>query len=104
MAMKFNSENVEVPVNLDAGTISIDLYEDRFIPGDGGVDELHLTHLVSLEMSEDQAVELATLLLLGATKMRGQRLEREVIEDVPAPVQRILRPCYCDSAYHPQGC
>jgi hypothetical protein len=74
MAMTFTPESVEVPANLDTETVCIDLYEDTLIPGEGGVDELVNTHMVSLQMSEDQAVELATLLMLGASKLRAERL------------------------------
>lgn len=73
MAMEFNSGNIEVPVDLDAETVCVDLYEDAIIPGSDG-DELVNTHMVRLKLNEDQAVELATLLLEQTTKLRGERL------------------------------
>lgn len=103
-AMTFASDAIEVPVDVAQGSVYVDLHADI---------QDNLVHMVRLDLNEDQAVELATLLLLGATKLRGERLEaedrareREVIESFPAPVapvQRELSPCYCDSAYHPQG-
>ena len=105
VAMTFASNAVEVPVDVAQGSVYLDLHEDL---------QDTLIHMVRLELNEDQAVELATLLLMQATKLRGERLElqdrareREVVEDFPAPVapvQRKLNPCYCDSVYHPQGC
>lgn len=74
MAMEFFPESVEVPANLDKETVSIDLYQDMILPTDDGVGELVNTHVASLVMTEDQAVELATLLLMGATKLRAERL------------------------------
>lgn len=74
MAMEFMSDSVEVPANLDTERVYIDLYDDMLIPGENGVSELVNTHMVRLQMTEDQAVELATLLLMGATKLRAERL------------------------------
>ncbi|QIG57773.1 hypothetical protein SEA_PAULODIABOLI_393 [Microbacterium phage PauloDiaboli] len=104
-AMTFASNAIEVPVDVALESVYVDLHEDL---------QDNLVHMVRVALNEDQAVELATLLLLGATKLRGERLEREetarareVVENIPVTVedvQRALRPCYCDSAYHPQGC
>lgn len=74
MAMEFYPESVEVPANVDAGTVSVNLYQDIVLPTEDGVGELVNTHVSSLVMTEDQAVELATLLLMGATKLRAERL------------------------------
>lgn len=115
-AMTFASNAIEVPADVDAGSVYLDLHDE--------VNDTPI-HMVRLDMTEDQAVELATLLMLGVTKLRAARLERQealdaahaaleaernVIEDFPRreasvqAAQRALRPCYCDSAYHPQGC
>ena len=135
MAMEFGPGSLSVPADKAANRVYLDLMsevEAPFCPRHGGawgedvtcfecVDvngdarpDPEPTHQVRLSLREDEAVELATLLLNAATKLRGERLEqedrareREVIEDFPATVeaaQRVLRPCYCDSAYHPQGC
>lgn len=106
-AMTFGSNAIEVPADVAEARIYVDLH-----------DEVNNTpvHMVRLDLSEDQAVELATLLMLGATKLRGDRLERlealnaayampEAPAPAPAPAPaRKLSPCYCDSVYHPQGC
>lgn len=104
-AITFASNAIEVPADVALERIYVDMH-----------DEVNNTpvHMVRLDLSEDQAVELATLLLLGATKLRGARLEaeeiaraREVVENFPATVEaaeRVLRPCYCDTVYHAQGC
>ena len=103
-AMTFGSEAVEVPADVDARRVYLDLH-----------DEINNTpvHMVRLDMSEDQAVELATLLMLSVTKLRAARLMRQEALDaaydalaapVTPPTPRKLRPCYCDSAYHPNGC
>lgn len=73
MAVKYTSENVEVPVNMDAETVSVDLYQPFNLPN-GDIEVEANFHMVSLELNEDQAVELATLLLMGATKLRAERL------------------------------
>lgn len=135
MAMEFGPGSLSVPADKAANRVYLDLMsevEAPFCPRHGGawgedvtcfecVDvngdarpDPEPTHQVRLSLREDEAVELATLLLNAATKLRGERLEREdrarereVIEDFPAtvaPVQRVLRPCYCDSAYHKDGC
>lgn len=103
-AMTFGSEAVEVPADVDAGRVYLDLH-----------DEINNTpvHMVRLDMSEDQAVELATLLMLSVTKLRAARLMRQetldaaysaLAEPVTPPTPRKLNPCYCDSVYHPNGC
>lgn len=62
--------------------------------------------------AENQRYVTGRLAVLG----RGTLVFREVVktpwrpvpmeEMVSAPVRqaRVLTPCYCDSAYHPQGC
>lgn len=73
MAMIFTPENVEVPANTDREMVSIDLYQDVVIPSEDGDESVNM-RVAALEMTEDQAVELATLLLMGATKLRAERL------------------------------
>lgn len=73
MTVKYTSENVEVPVNLDAETVSVDLYQPFNLPN-GDIEVEANFHMVRLEMSEDGAVELATMLLAGVTKLRAERL------------------------------
>ena len=73
MAMIFTPENVEVPANTDRETVSIDLYQDVVIPSEDGDESVNMC-IASLVMTEDQAVELATLLLMGTTKLRAERL------------------------------
>lgn len=73
MAMIFTSENVEVPADTDREIVSIDFYQDVLIPSEDGDESVNM-RIAALEMSEDQAVELATLLLMGATKLRAERL------------------------------
>lgn len=69
MAMVFTSEHVEVPTDMDQEQIRIDLYQEFELSEDQAP-----IRAVSIELSEDQAVELATLLLMGATKLRAERL------------------------------
>lgn len=69
--MIFTSESVEVSTNVDQSVTCIDLYEDIALPDDGG--EIH-ARVARLQLSEDQAVEIATLLLAGVTKLRAERL------------------------------
>ena len=71
MAMTFTSESLEVPTDVDAGMTYVDVYESVW----GGESEP--THQVRLKLTEDQTVELATLLLLSATKLRAERLPQE---------------------------
>ena len=73
MAMIFTPENVEVPANTDREMVSIDLYQDVVIPSEDGDESVNM-RVAALEMTEDQAVELATMLLMGATKLRAERL------------------------------
>lgn len=145
MAMEFGPGSLSVPADKAANRVYLDLMsevEAPFCPRHGGawgedvmcfecVDvngdarpDPEPTHQVRLSLREDEAVELATLLLNAATKLRAERLARqddldaayaarEVVEDMPAPVapvapvqpvQRRLSPCYCDSVYHSGGC
>jgi len=68
MAMTFTSESLEVPTDVKAGLTYLDVYESVW-----GADS-DLTHQVRIKLTEDQTVELATLLLLSATKLRAERL------------------------------
>ena len=142
MAMEFGPGSLSVPADKAANRVYLDLMsevEAPFCPRHGGawgedvtcfecVDvngdarpDPEPTHQVRLCLREDEAVELATLLLNAATKLRAERLARqddldaayaarEAVEDMPAPVapvqpvQRKLSPCYCDSVYHSGGC
>lgn len=119
VAMTFGSDAIEVPADVAEARVYVDVH-----------DEINHTpvHMLRLDLNEDQAVELATLLMLAATKLRAERLARqddldaayaarEAVEDIPTtiegipeaettvqPVQRKLSPCYCDSVYHSGGC
>lgn len=66
MAMHFGSAHVSIPTDLDAETVSIHLHAEEAAEG---------VVLASLDLTEDQAVEIATMILWGATKLRGARLD-----------------------------
>ena len=77
MAVQYTSENVEVPADVENGTVAIDLYQPFTLPN--GEQEIPANfHMVRLNLTEDQAVEVATLLLMGVTKLRGARLSQEL--------------------------
>lgn len=64
--MLFTSGNIETDVNPYAGTVLVSFMSD---PTEGEVEEF-----ATLTLSEDEAVELATLLLAQVTKVRAHRL------------------------------
>ena len=109
--MEFRSAHVSIPVDLNTNRVTLNLHAEAGATG---------AILAALNMDEDRAVEIATIILQQVTALRGARLdrqealdeayatleaERNVVEDFPARevAQRKPSPCYCDSAYHPEG-
>lgn len=68
MAMTFGSESIEFVTDLAAETVSIAMVEDL------GMDQ---ATLVMLTLTEDQAVEVATHILMQVTKLRAERLPQD---------------------------
>ena len=66
--------------------------------------EFTITELVGLPESETPAARIAREVAEGRIRTIEDPAARDARILASVRTEKILRPCYCDSAYHPKGC